>query len=406
MGSSSSTDHTLPPVSGSPNPLLRSPTSATQGLSNPGSFPASESNPASPPQNPPQMVAGHAFEVQVFNGGSPVISHSNPVLAVSDSSLSPMKRLFLRIDANDREFVQQLPILRSKQMKLGIFLDEPDPASGSTPLTAALMRGHLDLAADLLLLDADPQLADAKERVPVELAGADSMGAMVLQFMSLQKMHGLPHMTGSKADRDYQQLLTKIDPHTGHTLLTWAISRRHQPLVERLIESGPDFRVYNRFVRTALEEACVSGSLWVVTLLLDAWPTLVSDMNRRYLTDAMRVAAESHRPMVLAQLLAFFRTEFRLRKVDQDQDLDENPLDQCSSDASTQNDVYRSFLGSSPEKQATIEKIMRRTHDNFLLTEDESRLLGLNGIVAFAKEKELQKIVEIIRAHAKLPADD
>lgn len=406
MDSSGSTDSIRRPIPVSPNPIPWSPTSATQALSNPGSFPASASDPASPQQNPPQMVPGHAFEVQVFNGGSPVISHSNPVLALSGSSLSPMKRLFLRIDANDREFVRQLPALRSKQMKREILLDEPDPASGSTPLTAALIRGHLDLAADLLLLGADPQLADARERVPVELAGTDSMGVMVLQFMSLQKMHGVPHMTGSKADRDYQQLLTKIDPYTGHTLLSWAISRRHHRLVERLLECGPDFRVYNRSVRTALEEACASGSLEAVALLLDAWPTLVSDMNRRYLADAIRVAAESNRPMVLAQLLSFFRTEFRLRKVDKDTDLDESPWDQCSSDASTQNEVYRSFLGISSEKQATIEKIMRRTHDNFLLTEDESRLLGLNEILAFAKGKGLQKIVEIVHAHARLPADD
>lgn len=406
MNSSSSTEKFRPPNPNAAELVMWSPTSATQGLSNPGSFPASESNPASPRQKPPQMVPGHAFEVQVFNGASSVISHSNPVLAVSDSSLPPMKRLFLRIDANDREFVRQLPALRSKQMKLGIFLDEPDPVSGRTPLTAALLRGHLDLAADLLLLGADPQLADARERVPVEIAGKDSMGAMVLQFMSLQQMHGVPHITGSKAERDFQQLLTKIDSHTGHTLLTWAISRRHHELVEQLLEGGPDFRVYNRFVRTALEEACASGSLEVVVLLLDAWPTLVSNMNRRYLTDAIRVAAESNRPMVLAQLLSFFRTEFRLRKVDQDKELDENPLDKCSSDRSTQNEVYRSFLGVSPEKQPTIEKIMRRTHDNFLLTADESRLLRLNEIVAFAKEKRLQKIVEIIHAHARLPVDE
>lgn len=406
MDSSGSTDSIRHPIPVPPNPMPWSPTSATQGLSNPGSFPASESNPASPRQNPPKMLPGHAFEVQVFDGSSPVTSHSNPVFAVGDSSLSPMKRFFLRIDANDREFVRQLPILRSKQMKLGIFLDEPDPASGSTPLTAALMRGHLDLAADLLLLGADPQLADAKERVPVELAGTDSMGAMLLQFMSLQEMHGIPHRTGSKAERDYQQLLARIDPHTGHTLLTWAISRRHQLLVERLLECGPEFRVYNRFVRTALEEACASGSLAAVALLLDAWPTLVSDMNRRYLTDAIRVAAESNRPMVLAQLLSFFRTEFRLRQVDQDNEPDENPWDQCSSDASTQNEVYRSFLGSRPAKQATIEKIMRQTHDNFLLTEGESRLLGLSGIAAFAEKKGLQKIVEIVHAHARLPADE
>ncbi len=352
------------------------------------------------------MMPGKAFETQVFNTDSAIAVHSAPVLTVTSSSSSPMGELFLRIKKNDREFVQQLPALCSAQEKLGIFLDHADPASGCTPLTSALMRDHLELAVDLLMLGADPKIADDNGCAPLALANGDSMATMVLKFIILWRKHGTPRTTGSTADRSYQPLLTQIDLHTGHTLLTWAISCRHQSLVKLLIKAGPDFRVYNRFVRTALEEACVSGSLATVSVLLDAWPTLVSDLNREYLVDAMRAAAEKNRPMVLAQLLSFFRDEFRLRQADVSDADDENPLSDIASDPLMQEEAFQMAIGIKPSPKASLEQLMRRTRDTWLLTEKESRLIGLKEI-AMSRDKPVSKeIVDIIHAHAKLPADD
>ncbi len=401
MSLSGSTEKSFHP-SASPAPLPWSPTSATQGLSNPGSFPPSESTVAPPRAKSAQVGPGQAFETTLFDSDMPIDSHSDPVLVAPNTSLSPMKQLLMRIDANDRQYVRQLPSHPADQLKIGIDLNAPDYASGRTPLTAALLKGHLDIAVDLLVLGADTQRRDAEERAPCELVACASMGAMVLQFVSLRKAHGAPSKTGSRVGKHYQELLTAIDPRTGHTLLTWAISRRHQTLVEWLLRSGPDFRIYNRFVRTALEEACVSGSLEVVSLLLDAWPDLVSDLNRRYLVDAIRTAAESNRPMAVAHLLSFFRQKHNA----QGSESDKASSSRSSPDALAQKDLYQSFLGIRSAKQPTIEKIMHRTHDDFLLTEDESRLLELDKIVAFANQQKLTKVVEIIHAHAKLPADD
>ncbi len=346
------------------------------------------------------------FEVRTFNIGSAIVEHTEPVLAVSDSHLPPMERLFSRIAKNDRPFVQQLPVTRKEQKKLGIFLDQADPASGRTPLTAALVRGHLDLAVDLLMRGASPSMVDSIGRSPEAIAGADTMATMVLRFMILYSEQSTPRSSASVVNKDLQKLLTQIDRDTGQTLLTWAIGQRHQKLVESLVSSGADLRVSNRFGRAAVEEACVSGSLTTLSYLLSAWPTLASDLNREYLIAAICAAALANRPMALAQLLSFFRAEFRLRRESDADSEDLHPLDPISSDPLTQQDVYRSFLGAQAAHTASLDVMMRRAHDNFLLTEKESQLLELDGVVAFSREKKLMKIVEIIHAHAKLPAED
>ncbi len=413
LSRSTETSRDLFPLPSDPHPW--SPTSATQGLSNPGSFPASESKePLSPMSKSPAVVPGSAFEVQVFNDSSQLASqinaqidsHSEPVFVVADAWMPPMQRLFSRIHKNDREFIQQLPALRAKQMKRGIHLNDADPVSGNTPLTAALKQGHLGLAVDLLMLGADPTRVDSNGRMPVAVAGADSMGSMVLHFMTVCKDRGTQCLTESEADEALEELLDKIDDHTGHSLLTWAISQCHDRLVERLLKRGADLALRNRFGLNALEQACTTGSLATVSRLLDSWPKLVSDSQRHYLVDAIWVAAKANRPMVIAELLSFFRFEFRSQQVDPNEAWDESPLDRITSKASTQRDAYAWFLGAQPEKQPTLENILRRTHDNFLLTTEESRCLGLNQTIAFAQQNGLQKIIDIIHAHAKLRVND
>ena len=109
--------------------------------------------------------------------------------------------------------------------------------------------------------------------------------------------------------------------------------------------------------------------------------------------------------MVLAKLLSFFRDEYRFQQSSVSESVDDNPVNSVVPDPLTQKDVYSSFLGSKPDFW-NLTTLMYRTNDNFLLTEEESRLLKLNEIVAFAQQEGLQKIIEIIRAHAKLPDDE
>lgn len=412
MDSSSSTDRVACPPPNSPPAHPHSlsfpvsPTSATQGLSHPVSFPASETQgPESPGTRPPQLTQKSGFEVQVFNGQPLPQQHSHPVLMIPNAGLSPMEKLFDRIAENDRAFIRQLPARSKDRQKQGYAMDAKDPASGCTPLTAALTRGHLDLAVDLLVLGADPEGVDAKGRHPLAVARRDSMAAMLLEFVIAWSQHGKSGPAAKAAISAWQKLLIKIDPGTGHTLLTWAISHQHHRLVELLVASGADLRACNRFGTSALEEACRSGKIESVSVLLDAWPALVSDLHRPYLVSAVTVAAAADRPMVLAQLLSFFRDGFRARQRDLPDNADDPPLHPVVPDPLTQQEVYRSFLGSRADAWNLVT-LMRRTRDNFLLTEDESRLLKLDEVLAEAQQKDRQKIVAIIHAHAKLPAAD
>lgn len=413
MSSSGSTDRAVCPSLKSPPPaphspsFLASPTSATQGLSHPGSFPASETQgPDSPETKRPQLMQKSAFEVQVFNAESVITQHSKPVITTSDAWRSPMETLFKRIQEGDRKFLQQLPAGSTKQKKIGIFIDEAHDKSGRTPLTAALLRGQTDIVVDLLMLGADPRIADGHGRTPKELAGANSMARIALEFIITRCKHHGPCQVGSEQDRKYQKLLAKIDLGTGHNLLTWAISQDHIKLVAKLIDSGADFRVCNRSGRSALAEACVSGRLAIVSEILDRWPTVVSNLNRHYLIAALRGAAEANRPMVLAHLLSFFRDEFRLQNFDESEAPDENPLDIIAPNPQNQQDSYCFILGGKLQSSAAVGELKRRTSDHWMLTPAESRLLELPKILAYAQKNDLVKIVDIIHAHARLPDDE
>ena len=347
-----------------------------------------------------------SFEVQVFNAESVVTQYSNPVISTSGTWLSPMEGLFKRIEAGDRKYVQQLPAGSAKQKKIGIFIDEANVKSGRTLLTAALIRGHLDIAVDLLMKGADPRVADRNGRAPKEIAGTNSMADIVLQFMIMCRKDDGPGKLGSETDKNLQALLAKIDIGTGHNLLTWAISQDHVELVAMLIGSGADFRVCNRLGRSALAEACVSGRLAIVSEILDRWPTLVCRPNRPYLIAALRCAAEANRPMVLAHLLNFFREEFRIQQLEDSELPDENPLDVITPNPKNQQDSYCFILGSKAQVSATLEEMEHRTTDNWRLTSQESRLLKLPEILTYAQKNDRTKIVEIIHAHARLPEDE
>lgn len=381
----------------SPAPMPWSPTSATQEILTSDHVLGSESD----LPNSPGLMQRKGFEMQVFNDEQREVAHSEPTFRLSTSTLSPMQILFSRIEANDRGFIRQLLAKRSEQEKLGISPDAIDPESGRTPLTAALALGHLDLVVDLLTLGADAEKGDGQGRKPVTVAGNNLMAVMVLQFINLWRACGEPEEGDSEAGKHYQQLHTRIDPATGHTMLTWSICRHHDELTARLVRSSPDFRICNRHGFTALEAAITTGSVGSVATLLDAWPSLATKQHLEFFIKMVRRSVKKNRPMVLAQLLSFFRR----RHDDQISKLEENSFHRLPSDASTQKEIYQSVLGIQSAKQPTIEKIMHQTRDDFLLTEDESRLLGLGKILAFAKQKELKKIVEIIHAHAKLPAD-
>ncbi len=383
-----------------------SPTSAEQKLSNPDGAPAPKSNSAVPT---PVVKSLKGFETQTFNIANSYLSHNSPILKNADGRSAPMQKFFERIEKNDRQYVQQLPSAYREREHLGIFIDHCHVTTGLTPLTAALQHGHIDLAVDLLLLGADPSVVDRNGRSPQQIASRDDMASMVIQFFQLSEslIDASSSGTSSKpgVKKDLNKLLIKIDIKTCHTLLTWSISKHHDELVEQLIDSGADIRVANRFCRDALEEACVSGSIATVCLLLDTLIRQELELELAQLIACMLRATNANRPMVLARLLSFFRDEFRLRKIDAPEVLEENPLNPIVSIPSTQQDAYRWFLISEPVPPASLDTLMHRTSNNFVLTKEESQQLRLNEIVAFAKDRGLNKIVEIIHAHARLPED-
>ena len=421
---SESANYTLPqpPIS---SPLLShlpsaspiSPTSKTQSLLSPGSFPASESpviespiskTPVMTQREVPSTTLGHAFELTLFSTQEDACIHSEPKVKATKLVYSPMEKLFQKIKQNDRIFIQNLPPDRLEQTEQGFFIDQASSSTlgGFTPLTLALTLGHFDLAVDLLLIGASTNVADAQTRQPLRIVANDSMAKMIIRFMVLETNEVNSRKSKSNHHGDYQKLLTQIDPQSGHTLLTWAIRYRHPKLVEKLINAGADFRVFNRFGRAAFEEACAFGCMETLSLLLDAWSEVVVDQYREHLIAGIESAIRSNRRMVVAELLSFFRTEFRhlyksastISRYDKEPKMPPNPV--------VEEEAFRLFLGAKPERKTSVAHLMKQTSDTFLLTPEESRLLQLNKMIALAQKRSLPEIVEIIHAHATISDDD
>ena len=407
----------FPPSSHLPSASPISPTSRTQSLLSPGSFPASESpvvdsptlkTPVMTPREVPSTTLGHAFELTLFSTQEDTCIHSEPKVKATKLVCSPMEKLFQKIKQNDRIFIQKLPPDRLEQTEQGFFIDQASSSTlgGFTPLTLALTLGHLDLAVDLLLIGASTNVADAQKRQPLRIVANDSMAKMIITFMVLEANESKSSSTNSNQHGEYQKLLTQIDPQSGHTLLTWAIRYRHPKLVEKLINAGADFRVNNRFGRAAFEEACAFGCMETLSLLLDAWPEVVVDQYREHLIAGIESALRANRRMVVAELLSFFRTEFRflyksastISRYDKEPKMPPNPV--------AEEEAFRFFLGAKPERKTSVTHLMKQTSDTFLLTTEESRLLQLNKMIALAQKRSLPEIVEIIHAHAIISDDD
>jgi ankyrin repeat protein len=232
------------------------------------------------------------------------------------------------------------------------------------------------------------------------------MAKMIIKFMVLETNKAKSHGTKSNQHGEYQKLLTQIDHVSGYTLLTWAIKHRHPKLVEKLINVGADFRVHNRFGRAAFEEACAFGCMETLSVLLDAWPEVVLEKHRKYLIAGIESAIMANRRMVVAELLSFFRAEFRylykststFPSYDKEPKVPPNPV--------AEEEALRLFLGAKPHRETSAAHLMKQASNTLLLTADESRLLQLNKMVALAQKQSLPKIVEIIHAHAIISDDD
>ena len=406
----------FPQLSHLPSASPISPTSKTQSLFSHGSFPASESPvvdsptlkpPVMTPGEVPSTTLGHAFELTMFSTQEDACIHDEPKVRTRALVCSPMEKLFQKIKQNDRIFIQKLPPDRLEQTEQGFFIDQASSSAlgGFTPLTLALTLGHLDLAVDLLLLGASTDVADAIRR-PLSIVASDSMAKMIIKFMALETNKAKSHGTKSNQHGEYQKLLTQIDHVSGYTLLTWAIKHRHPKLVEKLINVGADFRVHNRFGRAAFEEACAFGCMETLSVLLDAWPEVVLEKHRKYLIAGIESAIMANRRMVVAELLSFFRAEFRylykststFPSYDKEPKVPPNPV--------AEEEALRLFLGAKPHRETSAAHLMKQASNTLLLTADESRLLQLNKMVALAQKQSLPKIVEIIHAHAIISDDD
>lgn len=378
-------------VSGAPIPV---PLTEFQRVSRP-------STKIPPPPPLPTMVPRQGFEVRQFNADDQPVVHDKPRLTPRTPKLPTAAELFARIRANDREFVQQLSAFAGKQPDFSRLLEYPDTKTGRTPLTTAIDSGHLDLAVDLMMLGASPSAEDFRGNAPVEIVAGSGMPMMLMQFMLWHEKQGAP--SARPADQQLQKQLDAIDSETGHTLLTWAIAQRHDALVELLIDSGADVRTNNKHKRDALQEACTSGSVATVCRLLQGWTEPGAELRPQEVVAAIGCAVRADRHMVLAQLLSFFRDEYRFRQGGLPSAADENPLNPVTPNPMMQRDAYGLFFGTRHASSATMDVLIHRTSDNFLLTENESLLLHLDKIVVWAGKENKTKIVEVIHAHARIP---
>ncbi|KAN0109345.1 Ankyrin repeat-containing domain protein [Russula decolorans] len=135
--------------------------------------------------------------------------------------------------------------------------------SHTTPLHAASVMGHLEVASLLIENSADPNSRDSLDRVPLHLVS----GQLVIAHSSLEIARLL---VNSGAYVDF------ID-YFGSTPLHTAAVYGCRNIAELLLESGATLDVRNKYQETQLHVACKSGKFDVSHFLIDRG----SDINAR-----------------------------------------------------------------------------------------------------------------------------
>jgi hypothetical protein len=138
--------------------------------------------------------------------------------------------------------------------------------SHTTPLHAASVKGHLEVALLLLKNGADPNSRDYLGRAPLHKVA--QAGHLVIRE-SLLEVAQAPYQIWRKCGH--------ITDKQGDTPLHIAARNGHRDIVELLLESGASIDSRNADQETPLNLACENGRLDVALFLLDRG----SDMNSR-----------------------------------------------------------------------------------------------------------------------------
>src|SRR5258708_10908901 len=137
--------------------------------------------------------------------------------------------------------------------------------SHTTPLHAATVKGHLEVASLLLKSGADPNSRDIVDRVPLHRV---SHGGQLVKVESSLEIARLLVNAGAKVN---------VIDLEGETSLHAAARSGYRDIAELLVESGASLDVRNRYQETQLHLACSNGKLDVLRFLIDGG----SDINSR-----------------------------------------------------------------------------------------------------------------------------
>jgi ankyrin repeat protein len=137
--------------------------------------------------------------------------------------------------------------------------------SHTTPLHAASVKGHLDVASLLLETGADPNSRDNHGRSPLHRVSQGRQLVMVESSLEIARLLVNSGANVNATDDD------------DWTPLHAAAQSGYRDITELLLESGATLDVQNKNQRTALHVACANGKLDVSRFLIDRG----SDMNSR-----------------------------------------------------------------------------------------------------------------------------
>lgn len=341
---------------------------------------------------------------------TPIIKVRSKVLIAADKeaalmptltiTLTPeMQSVFKNIDSGNLKFFDLVPGKRIERNAHGIDLDMVHPKTLHTPLTMALQSGQIEIAVMLLVLGADPLAVNGKEIPPMEVAS--SLSRMFLRFFILRRQPEVK-VENSKPRERFLQLLNTVNADSGETMLSWAVTHRQDKLACLLILAGADFKCRNAKNAAPLEVAARYGSMQLVNAMTETWPQLASYAKLPYVKQAIVGATEMNRPSVIAHLLAFFRAEFRARNDENEDNVDIDSIDlheDIPPSPQIEDEAFEFFMNDKSQPALTVQQLMHRSSDRYLLTEKECWLLELDKAAKIAEKMGHQRVLGIFAAH-------
>ena len=313
-----------------------------------------------------------------------------------------MSSLFEAIDGQDLGYFKALSFDDAKRDAEGIDLDGIDPGTRCTPLTWALECDQTDIAVELLFKGADPSISDGKGRLPAALASP--LLKIFIEFF--ERFHLSADERKSPLHEEFLQYLDAVDFSSGHTMLSWAIERKHDELAAFLIRKRANLTLKNKHGHSALESAARAGSLDILDKILEKWPRLSGPDSLNLFRSALVCTVDRGRPQVIAALLSFFRRRYRAASL---RHLSEKSLENYliqegkKRGSALSSEAYAYGVSPSRHYALTTERALSRASDACLLTDDEYKLLDMGGIWRLAEKSGNQQVLQMLAAHCKRP---